>query len=332
MLRTTCLLVLGAGLVGVPLTAAEPPVVQFGETPHSVDVKIGGRLFTTYQHTPDPARPLVAAGILQTKPVLHPVLSPSGVPLTRAYPYATVEGEATDHPHHQGIYFTYDDVGPEMDDFWGNSKEPLPAIRHVRLLRSQGGKGVGTLAAVSRWVGKGGRDLLEEEREMVFRAAGEGQYQIDFAIRLKALDREIAFGDTKEGMFAFRVAQWLTDKQTGRYLSLGGRRGREGRLGQTREVGAPAGPEGRQDAGHRDPRSPDEHQRADLLARARLRLLQREPARAAGLPEGAPGAGSEGLRPQARTGRLGAVQVPGRRVRGGSAPPQIEEVYRQFAR
>jgi hypothetical protein len=232
MLRRTCLLVLGAGLAVAPLTAGEPPAVQFGETPTSVDVKIGGRLFTTYQHTPDPARPVVTAGILQTKPVLHPVLSPSGVPLTRAYPYAIVEGEATDHPHHQGIYFTYDDVGPEMDDFWGNSKEPLPAIRHVKLLRSQGGKGVGTLAAVSRWVGKGGRDLLEEEREMIFRAAGEGEYQIDFAIRLKALDREIAFGDTKEGMFAFRVAQWLTDKQTGRYLSSEGGEGEKGVWGK----------------------------------------------------------------------------------------------------
>jgi hypothetical protein len=226
------LLALGAALAALPAASSEPTAVTLDESPHAVDVKIGGRLFTTYRHTPDPARPLVAPGILETKPVLHPVLSPSGVPLTRAYPYESVAGEATDHPHHQGIYFTYDDVGPEMDDFWGNSKESLPAIRHVKIVRAQGGKGTGTLATLSRWVGKSGRDLLEEEREMIFRAIGASQSQIDFTIRLKALDREIAFGDTKEGMFAVRVAQWLTDKETGRYLSSEGGEGEKGVWGK----------------------------------------------------------------------------------------------------
>jgi len=215
------LLLLPTLIAGIAAWSAQPKV-EFKEAKYQIDVWIGGKLFTSYRHTPDPSQPMFAKGTLQTKPVLYPVHSPSGVVLTRGYPFVQVPGEATDHPHHIGIYFTMDNVGPDNDGFWGNSKAPLPAIRHVKVLRMKGGGGSGTLATLSNWVGKSDKTLLEEEREMVFRAVGAKQIDVDFTIYLKALDREIAIADTKEGMFAIRVAQWLTEKEGGRYLNAEG--------------------------------------------------------------------------------------------------------------
>ena len=209
-------------LAGGICAQAASPKVEFKEGKYKIDVLVGGKLLTSYRHTPDPAQPLMAKDVLQTKPVLYPINSPSGVALTRGYPLVEIPGESKDHPHHIGLFFTVDNVGPENDIFWGNSKTELPAIRHVKVLQMKGGKGVGTLKTLSQWVGKSGKALLEEEREMVFRAAAADQTFMDFTITLKAIDQEINFGDTKEGMFAIRVAQWLTEAATGRYLNSDG--------------------------------------------------------------------------------------------------------------
>ena len=85
----------------------------------------------------------------------------------------------------------------------------------------QGGPNKGELCTVMDWAGKSGV-LLEEKRTMIFSAA-PGQYEIDFSIDLTAKDKKVVFGDTKEGMFAIRTAQWLREKDgTGRYFSSEG--------------------------------------------------------------------------------------------------------------
>lgn len=58
---------------------------------------------------------------------------------------------------------------------------------------------------------------------MVFRP-GENEYAIDFSLELTAQDTEVVFSDTKEGMFAIRVAHWLRENETGEYLSSNGDR------------------------------------------------------------------------------------------------------------
>ncbi|UCC23514.1 MAG: PmoA family protein, partial [Planctomycetota bacterium] len=63
-------------------------------------------------------------------------------------------------------------------------------------------------------------------RSMVFRP-GENEYAIDFSIDLTARDAEVVFEDTKEGMFAIRVAHWLRENETGQYLSSSGGRTEE---------------------------------------------------------------------------------------------------------
>lgn len=219
-------------LTGTLVVQGAAPKVEFKEGKYKIDVLIGGKLFTSYLHTPDPAQPMLVPGILLTKPVLYPVHSPSGIVVTRGFPFMDVPGEKRDHPHHIGVYFTVDNVGPDKDIFWGNSKTPLPAIHHVKVLKMKGGVGDGTLATLSDWVGKKGETLLQEEREMVFRVAAPDRIDVDFTIWLKALKQEIDITDTKEGMFAIRVAQWLTEEGTGRYLNSEGQEMEKGVWGK----------------------------------------------------------------------------------------------------
>jgi len=185
-------------------------------------VRIDGKPFASYLHTPDPSRPMVAPGIIQAKPVLHPVLSPSGIKLTRGFPFEDVAGENKDHPHHQGIFFTVDDAGSMQNKFWGNSKDPLPVIRHIKIRQMKSGEGKGVLATISNWIDTAGKPILEEDREMVFLPLDQDTWAIDFTIYLKAIRGDVQFNDTKEGMFCMRVAQWLTEDGTGRYLNSDG--------------------------------------------------------------------------------------------------------------
>jgi len=151
--------------------------------------------------------------------------------VTRSYPLGErVEGESEDHAHHMGVFFTYDRVNDER--FW-NNKEIPPQIRHVKFKETTSGRGEGRLSVVMEWIGRNGRAVLQEDRTMVF-LQGDGENIIDFGIDLTALDEKVVFEDTKEGMFAIRVAHWLRERAgkewpegmlpTARYFSSSGDR------------------------------------------------------------------------------------------------------------
>jgi len=196
------------GLVAFASGCQLGPKVEFIKGDNKIDVTVGGKHFTSYLY-----------GDQLTKPILYPVHTPSGIVVNRSYPIVKVEGESTDHPHHAGIFFTYDQVND--DGFWNNTTSP-PQIKHVKVTRMREGAGCGKLSTVMHWVGKSGQVLLEEKRSMVF-LAGKDEYAIDFSIDLAAKDRKVVFEDTKEGMFAIRVADWLReDTGSGRYLSSNG--------------------------------------------------------------------------------------------------------------
>jgi hypothetical protein len=178
--------------------------IKFVQDTNKIDILIGGNLFTTYRY-----------GSELTKPILYPVKSPSGIVLTRGFPFEIVPGESNDHPHHTGIFFSYDKVN--NDGFWNNTTSP-PQIKHIKTTKMENGQ----LSTISHWVGKSGKTLLEEKRDMIF-STEPNQYVIDFNITLTAQDEKIVFGDTKEGMFAIRVADWMSEeKGTGKYLDSDG--------------------------------------------------------------------------------------------------------------
>jgi len=210
----------------VTVTAAGQPEVTFRPTVGAVDVLVDGELFTRYIHQIDPAQPLAAEDVRLTKPVLYPLRTPSGITVTRGWPFEEIEGEKRDHPHHIGLYFTYDEING--NNFWNNSKQPLPAIKHIRTELTTDAQGHSALATVANWIGKGNETLLTEKRLTRF-IPGTDQHIIDVDIELEAVADKVEFGDTKEGMFAIRLAQWLTENTdakyqlgTGAYLSANG--------------------------------------------------------------------------------------------------------------
>ena len=199
--------------------------IQHGD---QVDVMAGGRLITSYLY-----------GQHLSKPILYPVHSPSGEVVTRGYPFKEIEGESNDHPHHTGVSFTYGSNGEvNGNSFWANlhdkppltMDEKLPRIRQEKILEMKGGGDKGMLRTVNHWIDRNNKTILEESRIMDFYSS-EDEYKIDFTIHLSALDTSVTFKDTKEGMFAIRVADWLAEnakgklyESTGEYLNAEGER------------------------------------------------------------------------------------------------------------
>jgi len=179
-----------AALVGVSSAAAAEFTVE--KSDRGVSVKLDGKLFTEY---------VIRSG---TKPILWPINGPGGVPLTREYSMRKVAGESHDHPHHRSLWFTHGKVNGI--DFWSESAK-AGEIRHRDFAEVRGGS-TGRIVALDDWLDHDGEKVCEDRRTLVFRAA-EGQRSIDFDIRITASNGRLVFGDTKEGSFGLRVADWL---------------------------------------------------------------------------------------------------------------------------
>ncbi len=198
------------------------PRVDFVEHDDKIEVVTSGQEFTEYLFGGRAYTLLEGAnkgdhGFLG-KPAFLPVRSPSGIVVTRGYPLLAIEGEKPDHPHHVGLFFTFGNVNG--NDFWGHTR-PSPQVKHVEVSGIKGGASNGKLSTINHWIGKDGQIVLEETRDMVF-ISGEDENVIDFAIELTAMESQVEFKDTKEGMFAIRVAEWLREsgpEATGRYLN-----------------------------------------------------------------------------------------------------------------
>jgi hypothetical protein len=102
------------------------------------------------------------------------------------------------------MWFTHGNVNGI--DFWSDLPK-TGEIRHREFVEVKGGP-TARIVALDDWIGPKGNRVCEDRRTLVFRAAG-GQRMIDFNIRLTASDGRLVFGDTKEGSFGLRVADWL---------------------------------------------------------------------------------------------------------------------------
>ena len=156
------------------------------------------------------------------KPILYPIYSPSGVRIQRQYPLLVVEGESHDHPHHAGLFFTYGTKGEvNGNNFWAG-QQGSSKIRHSAVSQMKTDPGYAMLGIQAEWIGQTGELVLEETRTMIFKG-DETKNIIDFLIELKAYSEDVVFNDTKEGMFAIRVADWLSEVNgNGKYLNSEG--------------------------------------------------------------------------------------------------------------
>jgi hypothetical protein len=185
----------------------EPVKVIRSQKENKVDIFIAGKLFTSFLYP----------GSIE-KPVLYPVHAAGGTIVTRGFPLNTRPNDPNDHPHHVGIWLTFEKVNGL--DFWNNSYA-IPAekkhlygwIRTDKLLETSGGEGKGILSYHANWVNQQSNVLLEETTRLEF-SGTEHQRIIDRVTVLKA-DTTILFTDAKDGMYGIRLAHALqipTDK------------------------------------------------------------------------------------------------------------------------
>jgi hypothetical protein len=185
------------------MTAAGSEVtVTVVESARRVDIAIGGRPFTAYIW---PER--------LKKPVLYPIRSAMGTLVTRGWPLDPRPGERVDHPHHVGLWLTYESVNGV--DFWNNSDALKPGdaakmgtIFHRRIVSAAGGADRGELVTEMDWVLPGGKTVLHERAQFLF--SGDATTRtIDRVSTLTALDERVVFADAKDGMYGMRVARQL---------------------------------------------------------------------------------------------------------------------------
>jgi hypothetical protein len=180
------------------------PLISFirHESDKKIDVLINKQLFTSYCWEEN-----------IFKPVLFPIFSAGGHPITRGYPIAPRPGERVDHPHQVGLWLNYGDV--QGYDFWNNSLE-IPAgkkkdygsIIHHETEAMKSGRGEGVLITNESWIDPNGKELLSEKTAFHFLANDEFRI-IDRVTTLKSTGSAVLFKDNKEGMLGLRVARQL---------------------------------------------------------------------------------------------------------------------------
>jgi hypothetical protein len=170
------------------------------EKEQKVDIFIGQKLFTSFLF-PDTL----------AKPVLYPIYAANGTVVTRGFPIHTVPGDPTDHPHHLGLWFNFENVNGL--DFWNNSYA-IPAekksgygwIKTDRILESKSGS-KGTISYHANWTNQKNSVLLEETTRYEF-SGNDHQRIIDRITVLKA-DTLVTFTDAKDGLLGLRMAHAL---------------------------------------------------------------------------------------------------------------------------
>src|ERR1700676_4326947 len=122
-------------------------------------VKLDGQLVTEY---------LVQSG---HKPVLWPLVGPTGKPLTRSYPVRDEPTETHDHLHHRSLCFMHGKVNGI--DFWTEAPKN-GVVRHREFVELHGGA-EGRIVTLNDWLTFDGKKVCEDRRTFVFRAAPEAR-------------------------------------------------------------------------------------------------------------------------------------------------------------
>jgi hypothetical protein len=184
-----------AGLALAPaLFAAE--AVKLTPSDDRIRVELGGQLFTEY---------IFKGG---ARPYLYPVHAADGTKLNRDFPQVKgVAGEEEDHPHHTSLFFTHGAVNGI--DFWTVGARKGTIVNDSVKSEVKGDTGV--IVSRNRWLaGDGVAVVCTDETTLRFKAVPGGR-ALDYEVTIKAQpDKELVFGDTKEGSMAIRLAQWLT--------------------------------------------------------------------------------------------------------------------------
>jgi len=192
MSRPLCFLLLLAAVFFGFAAAIRAADVTAERSEKGAVVKIDGQLFAEY---------LTRSG---TKPILWPIIGPTGKPMTRAYPMDAGQNEKKDHVHQRSMWFTHGDVNGIT--FWDEGGKH-GTIEHREFVRMESGPQA-VIVTRNDWIGHDGKKQCEDERKLAFGVDGDTR-RIDFDITLKATNGPVKFGDTKEGTMGLRIAQTM---------------------------------------------------------------------------------------------------------------------------
>jgi hypothetical protein len=180
--------------------------VTVTEKPDRVRIDINGQLFTEYRFGDSP------------HVYYWPIIGPGGAKMTRAYPMEKGEGEETDHVHHRSLWFSHGEVNGV--DFWGEAasykgtpKHPVGKIEHVKVLAAESGPKAGTLRTETKWVAPDGSVPIRGEQTLRVYETPASERVCDFEVTLTAGDKDVKFGDSKEGTAAIRIAESMRLKR-----------------------------------------------------------------------------------------------------------------------
>jgi hypothetical protein len=168
---------------------------------NKIEIYIGQKIFTRFIY-PDSLE----------KPVLFPIYDAGETLITRGFPMDPRPGEPTDHPHHIGLWLTYENVNGL--DFWNNSyaipagkKSQYGWIKTDSILEISSGT-IGKIRYHARWVNYRNETLMEENTRYEFSSADDHERIIDRITALTA-DTDILFTDAKDGMLGLRLTREL---------------------------------------------------------------------------------------------------------------------------
>ena len=176
--------------------------VTLNDQQRRVDVSIDGQPFTSYIWPSKLA-----------KPVLYPLRTAKGTIITRGFPLQQRPGERVDHPHHAGLWLTYESINGI--DFWNNSEAIKPqdapkmgTIEQRSIVSAKGGSDQGELEVEADWLTYDKRVLLKEHTRFVFRGRPNSR-SVDRITTLQAQGEKVVFADAKDGMLGLRVVRAL---------------------------------------------------------------------------------------------------------------------------
>ena len=150
-------------------------------------VEMDGKLFARYIFEGHP------------KPIVYPIIGPTGARMTRDYPMEEQDDEAHDHPHHKSMWYAQDKVNGVR--FWA---EEGRIVQEDILSTSSADEQV-SITTRNRWVGPDGDVKCTDTRTVTFRSLPGQARAIDWEITLHASHGDLTIGDTKEGTMAIRT-------------------------------------------------------------------------------------------------------------------------------
>jgi hypothetical protein len=212
------------GVAPAPLLA-QPEAVSLTRDGDTIQVAIGGTPFTTYHFDRRTA-----------KAYLQPLRNASGLVVTRDFPIGDAIPAGHEHdrslePHQRGMYFAHGDINgfnfwseEVFSKYYGDGYHAAfgrMVLRKIEEVRS--GRSFGTIRATFDLEGPDRVPFAEEVQQFTF--SGDSQSRtIDCEFIVRAGEGPVKFGDTKEGIFALRLAPEL-DAPSGTMVSSEGGEG-----------------------------------------------------------------------------------------------------------